>query len=234
MFGPASSYSWCAIRSCKVRVIASATSSTYAGPEHRDGRHLPDHDQQRCDEGIARSEHDGWADQRGRGKRAQHSRLAFAAATDVRRGRPRIRADAGNMHEPLDACLAGKLCHSFGGPHMDGLKCIFPSLHVEAHGVEVHGVNDSPAPLTALATGPPSFTSAWSDTMEPSSEAGKRARSGCRVAIRTAKPLSCRWRAMRRPRNPVPPNTVTTCLGTRLLMTRGGWYRGWFKTGMIS
>src|SRR5438067_2511530 len=51
--------------------------------------------------------------------------------------------------------------------------------------------------------------------MEPSLGAGKRARSGCRVVIRTAKPLSCRWRTMWRPRNPVPPNTVTTCPGTR-------------------
>ena len=50
------------------------------------------------------------------------------------------------MHEPVDACLAGKFCHSFGGPHMDGLKCIFPSLDIEAH-----GVNDSPG--TADSTG---------------------------------------------------------------------------------
>ena len=49
---------------------------------------------------------------------------------------------------------------------------------------------------------------------EPLPEAGKRARSGCRVAIRTAKPLSYKWRTMGRPRNPVPPNTVTTCPGT--------------------
>jgi hypothetical protein len=87
---------------------------------------------------------------------------------------------------------------------MDGVKCVFPSLDIEAH-----GVNDSPG------SGHSAGDQAWSDrTAEPSSEAGRRARSGCRVAIRTAKPLSCRWRAMRRPRNPVPPNTVTTCPGT--------------------
>jgi hypothetical protein len=50
------------------------------------------------------------------------------------------------MDEPVDACLVGRLCHSFGGPHMDRLKCIFPSLHVEAY-----GVNDSPG--TADSTG---------------------------------------------------------------------------------
>ena len=64
----------------------------------------------------------------------------------VTRPRPRIRADAGNMHEPIGACLAGKLCHSFGGPHMEGLKCILPALDVEAH-----RVNDSPG--TADSTG---------------------------------------------------------------------------------
>ena len=50
------------------------------------------------------------------------------------------------MHEPLNACLAGKFCHSFGSPHMDGLKCILPALDIEAH-----GVNDSPG--TADSTG---------------------------------------------------------------------------------
>ena len=59
------------------------------------------------------------------------------------------------MHEPVNACLAGKLCHSLGGRHMDGLKCILPALDIEAH-----GVNDSPGALIALATGPSSFTSA--------------------------------------------------------------------------
>jgi hypothetical protein len=44
------------------------------------------------------------------------------------------------MHEPVDACLVGKLCHSSGGPHMDGLICVLPALDVEAH-----GVNDGPA-----------------------------------------------------------------------------------------
>ena len=32
---------------------------------------------------------------------------------------------------------------------------------------------------------------------------------GCREAIRTARLVLCRWRTMRRSRNPVPPNTVT-------------------------
>ena len=58
----------------------------------------------------------------------------------------------------------------------------------------------------------------------PLREAGKRARSWCRVAIRTAKPLACRWRTMRRPRNPVPPNTVTTCPGTRRTYAVAGPY----------
>ena len=44
---------------------------------------------------------------------------------------------------------------------------------------------------------------------EPSPEKNKRPLSGCREAIRTAKSASCRWRIMRLPRNPVPPNTVT-------------------------
>ncbi len=43
------------------------------------------------------------------------------------------------MHEPVDARLAGKLCHSFGGSHMNGLKCIPPALDIEAY-----GVNDGP------------------------------------------------------------------------------------------
>jgi hypothetical protein len=66
------------------------------------------------------------------------------------------------------------------------------------------------APLTALATDPSSFTSARNASMpETSRENNERPLSGCREAMRTAKSASCRWRTMRRPRNPVPPNTVT-------------------------
>src|SRR5262245_1194356 len=38
-----------------------------------------------------------------------------------------------------------------------------------------------------------------------------RPRSGCRDAMRTDIPLSRRCRTTRRPRNPVPPRTVTNC-----------------------
>src|SRR5262249_51329319 len=38
-----------------------------------------------------------------------------------------------------------------------------------------------------------------------------RPRSGCREVARTPKPAAWRWRTMHRPRNPVPPNTVTDC-----------------------
>jgi hypothetical protein len=63
---------------------------------------------------------------------------------------------------------------------------------------------------TALATDPSSFTSARNASMpETSRENNERPLSGCREAMRTAKSASCRWRTMRRPRNPVPPNTVT-------------------------
>ncbi len=44
---------------------------------------------------------------------------------------------------------------------------------------------------------------------ETSRENNERPLSGCREATRTAKSASCRWRTMRRPRNPLPPNTVT-------------------------
>ena len=44
---------------------------------------------------------------------------------------------------------------------------------------------------------------------ETSRENNERPLSGCREAMRTAKSASCRWRTMRRPRNPVPPDTVT-------------------------
>src|SRR5271154_3301788 len=63
---------------------------------------------------------------------------------------------------------------------------------------------------SALATDPSSFTSARKVSMpETSPENNERPLSGCREAIQTAKSASCRWRTMRRPRNPVPPNTVT-------------------------
>jgi hypothetical protein len=54
------------------------------------------------------------------------------------------------MHEPLDASLAAKFCHSFSGPHMDRLKCIPPALDIEAH-----RVNDSPG--TADSIGDPAI-----------------------------------------------------------------------------
>src|SRR6516164_10558830 len=44
---------------------------------------------------------------------------------------------------------------------------------------------------------------------ETSPENNERARSRCREAVQTAKSASRKWRTMRRPRNPVPPNTGT-------------------------
>src|SRR5918995_1352057 len=53
--------------------------------------------------------------------------------------------------------------------------------------------------------------SACTDSMfDPSFATGERPRSGWRDAMRTMKSASWRWRTTRRPRNPVPPNTVTS------------------------
>ena len=56
-----------------------------------------------------------------------------------------------------------------------------------------------------------------------------RTRSGWREATRTPKPAAFRWRTMRRPRNPVPLNTVTVCTVMTQIPTAGelSWERAY-------
>src|SRR5215472_5314349 len=66
------------------------------------------------------------------------------------------------------------------------------------------------APATAAATELSSLMSARTGLI-PGAADCDRPRSGCREVARTPKPAACRWRTMRRPRNPVLPKTVTDC-----------------------
>lgn len=65
--------------------------------------------------------------------------------------------------------------------------------------------NSHPAPaiVTAASTERPLRTSATNGSRRLPS-----ARPGCREATRTVSPASRNWRTTRRPRKPVPPNTV--------------------------
>jgi hypothetical protein len=54
---------------------------------------------------------------------------------DVRRGRSRIRADSGDMHEYFRAGLARKHRDALSGFHVDRVKCGFPAFDVKTDGV---------------------------------------------------------------------------------------------------
>ena len=70
------------------------------------------------------------------------------------------------------------------------------------------------APATAAATEAWSRTSAYKSVTRsrPAAPRTLRARSGCRTATRTVAPSVARRRTSRRPRNPVPPNTLTVVM----------------------
>src|SRR5262249_13443378 len=54
----------------------------------------------------------------------------------------------------------------------------------------------------------------------PRARSALRARSGCRTATRTAVPSDARRRTRRRPRNPVPPKTLTVVMAFGLICRR--------------
>jgi hypothetical protein len=51
------------------------------------------------------------------------------------RGRPRVRADSGDMHQRFHACLARKHRDALGGFHVDRLKCALSVFDVETDDV---------------------------------------------------------------------------------------------------
>ena len=59
----------------------------------------------------------------------------MTAAADVRRGRPGVRADSGDMCECFHACLPRKQRDAPGGLHVDRLKCAISVLDIKTDGV---------------------------------------------------------------------------------------------------
>ena len=120
------------------------------------------------------------------------------------------------MHELLRSGAAGDCRDPAGRFYVHGTKGFVPALDVEADRVDNReGAREGcggrvfvvdPAPTASIVE-----LSGNSD----------RTRSGWREATRTPKPAASRWRTMRRPRNPVPPNTVTVCTVMAQLPTAG-------------
>jgi hypothetical protein len=109
------------------------------------------------------------------------------------------------MHEPFHTCPARKHRDAPSGFHVDRLKCALFAFDVETDGIhDCPGTADSTRYCSIIIY-------VGTERLDAGNIAGNNERSlaGCREAMRTAKSASCRWRTMRRPRNPVPPNTVT-------------------------
>src|SRR5438477_12996489 len=110
------------------------------------------------------------------------------------------------MQKPFDASLTRKSCHAFGCIDVHRLERVSAARYVQADGV-YHGecTIDGHDDLVDIAMDGPQLRAGIRERHDGS--------VGVPRAMRTAKLASCRWRTMRRPRNPVPPNTVTNCAG---------------------
>jgi hypothetical protein len=89
---------------------------------------------------ITWSKHNSRTDQLCNRKGIEYCGLSPTAATDVRRGRPRVRADSGDMHERFHTCPARKHRDAPGGFYVDRLKCALFVFDVETDGIQGRGV----------------------------------------------------------------------------------------------
>jgi hypothetical protein len=96
---------------------------------------MAQHSRDGADEGVASSEHHGRADERRSRKGVANNLFSFPAATNVRRGGSGVRANAGNMDEPLDTRFSGEPRDPCRGCYMDGMECLLAALHIETHGI---------------------------------------------------------------------------------------------------
>jgi hypothetical protein len=157
-------------------------------------------------EGVARAEHDGGTDHGGARKCPPDRFFSLAAAANVGRCRLRVRSDLGEVGNSFHVGLACKSRQPFCGLHMDREKGVASALDVQADGVhDGNGIADRRQNGSiVIDVGLHRFD------VRRASRKEHRLRSGCRDAIRTVKLASRRWRTMRRPRKPVPPNTAAS------------------------
>jgi hypothetical protein len=102
---------------------------------------MAQHSRDWADKGVASSEHHGRADERRSRKGVANNLFSFPAATNVRRGGFRLRANAGNMYQSLDAGFSREPRDPCGGCYMYGMESLVTTLHIEAH--SIHDAFDS-------------------------------------------------------------------------------------------
>ena len=109
------------------------------------------------------------------------------------------------MRESLHSQSACLRCYPSGGFDVYGMKCLVSVLDIKTDRID-HSVSAGKRARDRLFVVNIGF-----DRLNLRIVTSKRLslRSGCLDAIRTENPRLRRWRTMRRPRNPVPPNTVT-------------------------
>jgi hypothetical protein len=185
----------------------------------------------RPQQGVARTEQGARADDGGVRKRLLNHQFAAPARADVRGSRLGICADAGDEHEASNSGRGGLSRYRLGALLVHGLERHTALLDIGRDRV-YDGISSGDGcgdrGLVAHVGGEHVI---W---FNPAVRRALSAGSGYRTATRTFAPSAARRNASRRPRNPVPPNTVIVVMALPVAFwIRSSWpscCRGTFRS----